>query len=284
LFRDSVEYSILDLYQPVKGKTYSLFGNGVSTRVFYEKVASLVESILENEQLQEVQLMEVLRVLSRKARSLSGSVRPGRNREQSARILGQLHESLQVYMTDIEFHIRSAPFLKHITDRELFTNREQYYFYMIEFELVNRIHKNAFLEAPYKIALLPYCLRESQTRCKAEADQFDYRCKGCSKDCFIHHVSRLLREHGVEPYIWRNSRLKTMLKDLVREHGRVGVAGIACLVELIMGMRRVQTAGLPVVGIPLNANRCPRWMGDFHDTSVDLDALKSLLTSYQQYS
>ncbi|MFH0758510.1 MAG: DUF116 domain-containing protein [Bacteroidota bacterium] len=69
-----------------------------------------------------------------------------------------------------------------------------------------------------------------------------------------------------------------MLKGLVQEHGRTGVLGIACMVELVMGMRKCLKAQLPVVGIPLNANRCPRWMDRFHETSFDLNALEELLT------
>jgi hypothetical protein len=52
--------------------------------------------------------------------------------------------------------------------------------------------------------------------------------------------------------------------------------GIACMVELVWGMRLCMKAGLPVVGIPLNANRCGRWMDGFYNTSVDLEAVTSL--------
>jgi len=34
---------------------------------------------------------------------------------------------------------------------------------------------------------------------------------------------------------------------------------------------------IPVLGLPLNANRCIRWMGQFHPTSVDLEELRKLI-------
>jgi hypothetical protein len=34
---------------------------------------------------------------------------------------------------------------------------------------------------------------------------------------------------------------------------------------------------IPVVGLPLNANRCRRWFGEFHPNSIDLDELEGLL-------
>jgi hypothetical protein len=43
-------------------------------------------------------------------------------------------------------------------------------------------------------------------------------------------------------------------------------------------MKSCRKAGIPVVGIPLNANRCIRWMGDFYENSVDLEELKLLIT------
>ena len=48
---------------------------------------------------------------------------------------------------------------------------------MVEFGLVNRIHRERFLDANFRIALLPYCLKETQTDCKASPDEIDYECR-----------------------------------------------------------------------------------------------------------
>jgi hypothetical protein len=269
--------SILLDIQPVKGKTYSLFGNFATTHFFYERVSGLVDQILEEEQLPQIQLLDYIQHVSRNRRVLRRHFTRGGNPDRLSRILDLLHSSLQEFTTDIEAHIKSAPSYKILTDRTLLTSREQYYLYMIEFELVNRIHLQDFKSANFRLALLPYCIRETQTDCKAVPDHIDYQCRRCAKGCYINHVSQILKRHQVEPYIWRRTKLKPMLKGLVREHGSVGVAGIACIAELVAGMRRCMDAHLPVVGIPLNANRCPRWMGSFHENSVDLDALDRLL-------
>lgn len=34
---------------------------------------------------------------------------------------------------------------------------------------------------------------------------------------------------------------------------------------------------IPAVGIPLDANRCIRWMGSFHENSVNLEQLELLI-------
>jgi hypothetical protein len=270
---------VLDLDQPVKGKTYSLFGNGVSTNFFYEKVESLTIQIMREHHFTREGLLKYIQTVNRNRRVLNRHISRSRPGEMLSHILDMLHSTLYEYITGIEAHLRSTPFYKSCTDKELFTTREQYYLHMIEFGLVNRVHREAFLGAGYRIALLPYCLRGTQDNCKAEPDHVDYRCKGCLKDCHVNQVSSLLRKYRVEPYIWRTSGLKPLLKGLAKEHGTVGVAGIACLVELVAGMRGCMEAHLPVIGIPLNANRCPRWMDTFHDTSVDLHALETLLAT-----
>jgi hypothetical protein len=269
--------TMLDKYQPVRGKTYSLFGNCVTTSFFYERIAGLADQIMKEEKLDQLQLLDYLQYVNRSRWQLKRNLAGNRKAARLSNILDLLHDSMQEFMTGIEAHLGSTPFYKIFTESDLLAFREQYYLYMIEFELINRVHRQEFLGARYKIALLPYCLRETQEDCKAEPDRLDYRCRGCRKGCYINHVSQLLREHQVEPYIWRRTKLNTMLRALVQEHGTVGVMGIACIVQLVMGMRRCMKAHLPVVGIPLNANRCPRWMGEFHDNSVDLNALEKLL-------
>jgi len=32
---------------------------------------------------------------------------------------------------------------------------------------------------------------------------------------------------------------------------------------------------IPVIGIPIDANRCQRWMGDYYDNSVNLENLRN---------
>ena len=241
-------------------------------------MALVINQILEDEQMHQLQLLEFIQHVNSSRYAMRKNIRRSLPHGRLSGILELLHISLQQYTNEIEAHLKHTPLYKIVRDKDLFTIRDQYYLYMIEFELVNRINLAEFLAADYRIALLPYCLREAQVNCKAEPDQVDYRCKGCLKGCYINQVSSLLKEHGVEPYIWRRAKLTPMLKNLSREHGRVGVAGIACIVELVMGMRRCMKARLPVVGIPLNANRCPRWTGEFHETSLDLNALEKLLS------
>ena len=264
-------------YKPVLGKTYSLFGSEGHTTGFFSVLARLTDEMLARLYLSEKQLLETIRVESRHRGRLRRTAASNPASKDMAYLLQRCHEVLSEYITGIEEHLRTAPLLKNFTDKGLLTTREQYYLYMLEFELVNRIDRETFFSVNYRIALMPYCLRETQTDCKAAPDEIDYQCKSCVKSCYINRLSKLLRESDVHPYIWRTSSLRPLLKKLSSQHSSIGVLGIACVVELVQGMRLCMKAGLPIIGIPLNANRCPRWMDEFYDTSIDLAAAAKLL-------
>jgi hypothetical protein len=93
----------------------------------------------------------------------------------------------------------------------------------------------------------------------------------------VNAVSALLRENGIEPYLWMQARLKALFGKLKDKEGGLGVLGIACVPELVRGMRLCHKLDVPVVGVPLNANRCARWMGEFNPTSVEMGEVERVV-------
>jgi hypothetical protein len=79
------------------------------------------------------------------------------------------------------------------------------------------------------------------------------------------------------PYIWMEAGRRKLFKGSMASRGSLAVLGIACIPELVAGMRLCRRYGLPVVGIPLDANRCKRWFGRFRDNSVNLEKLEDLV-------
>jgi hypothetical protein len=188
-----------------------------------------------------------------------------------------IHDTLKPYTTQTQEHLRNLPFLKRIRDKRLATTEEQYHLYMLEIELMNRLNRDAFLRADRKISLQPYCLQDFSVDCKAKDTGFDYQCLHCSKKCFQNHASLLLKKHHIEPYIWKGAGIKKALKETRDQNKTLGILGIACIPELVMGMRKCMKYKIPVVGLPLNANRCIRWFGEFYPNSVDLSELEKLV-------
>jgi hypothetical protein len=264
-------------YSPIYGKTYSLFGKSGSTSEYYETIKLLADKILIlNPNTRD--LIEDIRKFSSKKRTLKKSLKIRDNGNLMADIINLIDPHLRKYTENTEEHLRTLP-LSKFWDRRLATTREQYHLYMLEIELTNRLFASEFRKADKKIALMPYCLQNFMVKCKSEKNGFDYQCKHCSSTCFQNHASAILKTHHIEPYIWTGGNMKQLAKYNAKERRSFGVLGIACIPELTWGMRRCLKNNIPVVGMPLNANRCIRWFGKFFPNSIDLAELEKLVKS-----
>ena len=256
------------------GKTFSLVGSDESTKGYYRAVRELADVCLLLQPDCDALIAEVRRLGKRPrlARTLAAreSASPGCFIVQSARNL------LSPYTMSVQEHLRELPLLRRLDGVLAFTE-EQYHLAMLEIELMNRAFAGRFRAAGRKLAFLPHCLRDLEADCRASPRDIDYACRGCSVCCNVNALSELLREHGIEPYIWMQASLKSLFRELKDREGGLGVLGIACVPELVRGMRMCAKLGIPVVGMPLNANRCARWMGEFHPTSVEMAEVERLV-------
>lgn len=264
------------IYKPIQGKTYTLFGAGDSTLNYYQTIGQLAQTILDRyNDLNFV--LHTIQSYSGKKRLLKRFAEQPDDSFAISFILNKINGILNPYTLNVEAHLKSLPFLK-IGDRGLETSRLQYHLYMLEVELTNRLNSALFKSADKKIALLPHCLRDLTVECKAAPDGFDYKCRHCSKLCYQNEVSTMLNNNGIEAYIWMGAELKKEAKSVMKSQKTLGILGIACIPELVAGMRLCQKYNLPVIGLPLDANRCVRWMGSFNENSVNLEMLEKLVT------
>lgn len=263
-------------YSPVYGKTYSLFGKSGSTREYYETIRMLADKILaKNPDIRE--LVENLNQFSSKKRALRNILKNKGYDNDMSIILNLIDPYLKKYTENTEEHLRTLPVSK-LWDRRLATSREQYHLYMLEIELTNRLFEADFKRADKKIALLPYCLQDFSVKCKSDKNGFDYQCKHCSARCFQNQASEILKIYDIEPFIWMEGDMKQLAKYTLKENKTFSVLGIACIPELTWGMRNCRKNNIPVTGIPLNANRCVRWFGEFYPNSIDLTELEKLVS------
>lgn len=255
-------------YQSVRGKTYSLFGDSSDTKAYYIKVSEISDTFLSFFN-SHAELLSFLQKLRKKNNSYHKLMIENE-------ILHSSIKELSVFTYNIQELLNGLPRC-HFLNSPFRTKEFQYYLAMIEIELLNRMNKDRFFETNYKIAFLPHCLKDFIDGCKSTKSEFVYICKNCSKNCFLNRINRLLKKNGVNSIIWMTANLKNMLKKLLSKYGSIGVLGIACIPQLIYGMESVNKRNIPVVGVPLNANRCIKWMGDFYENSIDLDYLNSLI-------
>ena len=261
--------------EKIIGKTYSLYDNRDISDYFYNDLSQVTDSILQKVKSQS-DLVEYLRKNSGHKRTLKKEIRTNPGKTLLGDILRLTENSLSKYFTDIDSHLKNLT-LSEKCDSALSTSREQYLLYMIEIEIVNRMYKEKFNSSKTKYAFLPHCLHDLDKDCLSASDGTDYVCKSCSKNCSINAVSKLMKLRNIKAYIWREADLKKIFR-LARSSGEnIGVFGIACIPELVNGLRLCAKYDVPAIGVPLDANRCVRWMGDFYPNSVNEKKILSLL-------
>ena len=262
------------LYTPVQGKTYSLFAEGDDSEHYYPEIKRLADVFLQRCP-DEKRLLGLIQKVGKRP-FLLGSKTRGGDRKLLQFVRETLRQSLSIYTQNVSNHLKTLPLAKRM-DSTLATTEEKYHLYMLEIELVNRIHKEEFKRSEYKFALIAHCLRDFRPGCRSVEGDFEAVCRGCTEDCFVRLGSVLLEQYGIKPYISVEMDQERLFKRLKQEHPSIGALGIACIPELAMGMRLCIRTGIPPVGIPLDANRCARWMSQAHETSFNLEQLEELL-------
>ncbi|MEE8329697.1 MAG: DUF116 domain-containing protein [Thermodesulfovibrionia bacterium] len=258
-----------------KGKTYSLFGNNASTDRYCRVVKELTDVFLR-QCPDENQLLFQIQKASRYTSPASKLSERKADKLLVSFIKSTLTETLSIYTADVRKHLRTLPLSKRF-DAILRTREYQYHLYMIEIELVNRIYREAFKASNYKFALIAHCLRDFRPDCRSVSGDIDFLCRRCTKECFINLGSVLLKKYNINPYISVEMDLEKLFKKIRDEHESTGALGIACVPELVHGMRLCIKLDIPPVGIPLDANRCARWMKKAHESSFNLKELENLL-------
>jgi hypothetical protein len=110
-------------------------------------------------------------------------------------------------------------------------------------------------------------------RVLSASDGTDYVCKSCSK--LLYQRCRQVDEAPNIRHIWRKRSEKIFkMANQVQsiEFWR------ACIPELVNGLRLCAKYDVSAIGVPLDANRCVRWMGDFYPNSVNEKKILSILT------
>jgi hypothetical protein len=259
----------------LKGKTYSLYGDDAATDRYYSRIKELTDLFLQRCP-DEKELLARVRDASVHKSFLSRLAAPRVDDTLMSFIKKTLKEDLSSYTRDVKSHLKSLP-MKQRFDSILRTKEHQYHTYMIEIELTNRIYREAFRQADYKFALIAHCLRDFRPDCRSVTGDYESICKSCTKDCLIHLGSDLLIKYDIHPYISVSMELEVLFKKIKAEHNSVGALGIACVPELVSGIRLCTQLGIPPVGIPLDANRCARWMEHAHESTFNINELENLV-------
>jgi hypothetical protein len=259
----------------LEGKTYSLYGNESGTDQYYRLIGKLTDGFLKRCPDGKDLLLHIQKSGGNSSliKKLSGKKI---DRSLISYIKETLSNSLSVYTRGVRQHLKNIPVSQKF-DPIIKTKEYQYHLHMIEIELFNRIYREEFRHSSYRFALIAHCLRDFRPECRAVSGDYESVCKGCTKNCFIHLGSILLKKYDIHPYISVSMDLDKLFKQITSKHRSAGALGIACVPELAMGMRLCIKLGIPPVGIPLDANRCARWMKKAHESSFNIKELEKLV-------
>ena len=193
--------------EPFVGKTYSLYGESSNSDAYYEQLRIVADHCLTHTSNIEG-LLSVVRSISNNKRRLKDIAQASSTSTIESFLVHKLRAEFSPFTTFVAEHLRELPLTKR-WDRTLATSEEQYHLYMLEIELRNRLNAKSFQDCDTMLAFLPHCLRDLTADCQSAQRGEDYVCKGCSKACNINAVSKLLRRHGIQPYIWMTANLKS---------------------------------------------------------------------------
>ena len=259
-----------------EGKTFSLFGTEAGSDGYYTTVASLADRALVLLPDARALVTQIRQRASSKLR-LRHAMAPRTSSDVLASVLSDAARSLSVYTRTAVSHLADISGSQRF-DRTIAMSEPQYHLAMLEIELMNRANRPLFLRAGTRFGFIPHCLRDLNARCRAESDGIDEVCRSCSSVCWNNAISALLIAHGIRPYMWMTADLTRLFRRTMKKEGSLGVLGIACIPELVRGMRLCERHGIPVLGLPLNGNRCSRWMGQCHENSINLLQLEKLVS------
>ncbi len=159
---------------------------------------------------------------------------------------------------------------------------EQYIRNMLAVAVLNRINRQSFLQTERKIIVLPDCLKNYGTHdcCKADNGN-DYACTQCHADCIVFEaVERFGNSHT--SIILEPEDMDSYFKQVRRDHGTVGVIGIACALTLLSGFAKTLRYGHPTQGLFLNYSSCAHhWSNPGQNSSFSFHRLGQIVENRQ---
>jgi hypothetical protein len=155
----------------------------------------------------------------------------------------------------------------------IYTEKEEYFLYMLLIEYSNQYMKSAFETTPKKVVLLPRCLTGPNfDLLKIKRTKIGWhRINGCDlsddSNCDGWLLTKLGKKHGFDVYITMGKRFNEpnflkVFKNLRKKLGHFGLIAVACIPELALGKTYIMEMGIPTQAVPLFYSGCAKWHGE----------------------
>lgn len=150
---------------------------------------------------------------------------------------------------------------------------EEYHLNMVGAELMNWGLEPAYLETSTRAVLVPGCMRQHQTRCRAVRRGRDVVCVHCASKCRVSAITELGERHGFSVHIILHA--SSFTRWLKRwERSGTGLIATACLPNLVAGGYQMRELGLAAQCVPLDYCGCRRhWTARWVATDLNQERL-----------
>jgi len=141
---------------------------------------------------------------------------------------------------------------------------------LAEVQMANSLQRKEFEKTRHRALLLPHCARSHMDRhCMADFDAEvpTYKCKACQDSCLINKATALGKAKGYDVYVIPGG---ACAGKILRDGKYEGVVGVACGMELKMGLGPLKKLAIPGQGVFLTKNGCA-------GSHLDLHSLASVL-------
>ena len=151
---------------------------------------------------------------------------------------------------------------------------------MVAAEVMNEGLREDFHSRPRKVVLVPACMRGARSEtCKAVSNGLDMTCAGCDPDCAVNRITRRMRYEGIEVYIVPHSTGFSRWLERWQDDPKVGVAAVACMMNILPGGYEMRARGIASQCVPLDFPGCEKhWSEEPVATSVNEERLVQIVT------
>jgi len=148
-------------------------------------------------------------------------------------------------------------------------HRNEYYINMVGAQILNNVFHDEFKLAYKVFVFAPGCMAAQLDKCKAEARESLHTCSKCTDTCPINLTGQVSEKYNARTVIvYHNSELYNAKVPPVE--AKVGVVGIACVLNLISGGLKAKELGYVPQCVLLNYCGCKQhW--DFHGLVTDVN-------------
>jgi hypothetical protein len=157
----------------------------------------------------------------------------------------------------------------------------EYHLGMVAAEVMNEGLRDDFQRKSRKVVLVPTCMRGAHSdTCKAVIRGLDMTCTGCDRDCAVHRITRRMRAEGIDVYIVPHASSFSRWLERWQNDPTVGVAAVACMMNILPGGYEMRTRGIASQCVPLDFPGCQKhWAEEAVPTSVNEERLVKIVTS-----